>query len=68
MSTANVTSKTVELLGNQAESLLEHKCTTISKDLLHLPGPDFVSDKFSPSNRNNQVLRSLESLLMRKEN
>ena len=62
MSTANVTSKTVELLGNQAESLLEHKCTTISKDLLHLAGPDFVSDKFSPSNRNNQVLRSLESI------
>ena len=62
MSTANPTTKTVELLGNQAESLLDHKCTTISKDLLHLPGPNFVSDLFSPTNRSNQVLKSLQSL------
>ena len=31
-----------ELLGDEAESLLGHTCRTIDKDLLHLPGPDFV--------------------------
>ena len=62
MSTANSTSKTAEIIGSQADSLLNHQCSTISKDLLHLPGPDFVSEKFSPSNRSNQVLRSLQSI------
>ena len=62
MSTANLTSKTVEIIGNQADSLLNHKCETIAKDLLHLPGPNFVSDLFSDSNRNNQVLKSLQSI------
>ena len=30
------------LLGSEAESLLTHECKTISKDMLSLPGPDFV--------------------------
>lgn len=55
-------SKTAELLGNEASNLLEHNCQTISKDLLHLPGPDFVDRIFSQTNRSNQVLRSLSSL------
>jgi class I fructose-bisphosphate aldolase len=29
---------------------------------LHLPGPDFVDRSFAQTNRNNQVLRSLETL------
>ena len=62
MPSSNLTSNTAELLGNQAESLLNHSCSTISKDLLHLPGPDFVSDLFAPSNRGNQVLKNLESI------
>ena len=32
----------VELLGKDAEYLLNHQCTTVSKELLHTPGPDFV--------------------------
>ena len=62
MPSSNLTSNTAELLGNQAESLLNHSCSTISKDLLHLPGPNFVSDLFAPSNRVNQVLKNLESI------
>ena len=62
MPSSNLTSNTAELLGNQAESLLNHSCSTISKDLLHLPGPDFVSDLFALSNRGNQVLKNLESI------
>ena len=50
------------LLGNEAESLLNHTCETITKDQIHLPGPDFVDRSFGPSNRNPQVLRSLQAL------
>lgn len=54
--------KIEELLGNEAESLLGHECKTISKDMLHLPGGDFVSRVFSDTNRSNRVLRNLESI------
>jgi len=50
------------LLGADAKMLLEHSCTTIDKSHLHLPSPTFVSDVFAQSNRNPQVLRSLQSL------
>ena len=52
----------VSLLGNDGNSLLTHECKTISKDMLHLPGPDFVERIFGQSNRNPQVLRSLAQL------
>lgn len=53
----------VSLLGDQeARFLLEHKCNTISKDLLHLPGADFVDRIWINSNRSAQVLRSIQSL------
>ena len=55
-------SKIVELLGDKAESLLNHECKTISKQHIHAPGPDFVDRIFGQSNRNPQVLRSLQSL------
>lgn len=54
--------KIQELLGDGAENLLSHKCNTIDKDLLHLPGPDFVNQVFANSNRSPQVLRSLAQL------
>ena len=50
------------LLGDQAEYLLDHRCETISKEALHLPGPDFVDRIFRDSNRNPQVLRSLQQI------
>ena len=59
MSTENI----VKLLGeDKAKSLLDHKCSTISKDLLHLPGADFIDRVWEGSNRNPQTLRSLGQL------
>jgi class I fructose-bisphosphate aldolase len=55
--------KIVELLGNEADSLLNHKCETISKDMLHAPNPDFIDKVFVNSNRNPQVLKSLAAIL-----
>jgi len=51
-----------ELLGDRAESLLNHTCTTIPKENLHIPGPNFVDNVYGLSNRNPQVLRSLSVL------
>jgi fructose-bisphosphate aldolase, class I len=51
-----------ELLGKDAESLLTHKSKTITKDQLHLPGPTFVDDIFSISNRSTQTIRSIQTL------
>src|SRR5258706_15386049 len=49
-------------LGAQAETLLAHKCKTIPKERLHLPGPDFVDRIFAPSDRSNRVLANLQRL------
>ena len=54
-----MTESIISLLGDKAESLLQHECKTISKDLLHLPGPDFVDRVFAPTNRNQRVLNNL---------
>jgi class I fructose-bisphosphate aldolase len=54
--------KIEELLGTNADSLLNHNCKTISKELIHQPGADFVDRLFIPTNRNAQVLRSLNQL------
>ena len=55
-------SKTIDILGAEAENLLNHECKTISKDLIHLPGGDFVDRIFSQTNRNPQVLRNLQAI------
>ena len=52
----------VKILGGEAKRLLDHKCNTISKDQLHLPGPDFVDRVVSVSDRSNTVLRNLQSV------
>jgi class I fructose-bisphosphate aldolase len=54
--------KIVELLGANAENLLNHSCKTISKEQLHLPGSDFVDRVFANSNRSIPVMRSLQQL------
>jgi class I fructose-bisphosphate aldolase len=51
-----------ELLGNDADSLLNHTCTTVPKEHLHLPGPDSTDRIFAHSDRNNRVLRNLQSI------
>ena len=54
--------KIIDLLGDEADSLLNHQCKTFTKDQLHTPSPDFVDKVFAQSNRNTQVLRNLESM------
>jgi fructose-bisphosphate aldolase, class I len=54
--------KITELLGKNASNLLDHRCKTISKEHIHLPGSDFVDRIFAGSNRSPQVLRSLHQL------
>ena len=50
------------ILGDQATSLLEHQCRTVTKDQLHLPGPDFVDRVWAMSDRNPPTLRNLQAL------
>jgi class I fructose-bisphosphate aldolase len=52
--------KIVELLGSDADSLLNHQCKTVSKEKLHLPGPDFIDRIFIGSDRSPNVLRNLQ--------
>ena len=51
--------KIKELLGNEADSLLNYKAK-FPKEKLHLPGPDFVDRIFAPSDRNINVLKNLQ--------
>ena len=51
-----------ELLGPATRELLDHKARTIPKDQLHLPGPHFIDQVVSHSDRSTAVLRSLQSL------
>ena len=51
-----------DLLGNEADDLLNYQCKTFSKDQLHTPSPDFVDKVFALSNRNTQVLRNLQAM------
>ena len=55
--------KIFDLLGKDADSLLNHTCKTISKESLHLPGPDIVDRIFLASDRNPRVLTNLQRLL-----
>ncbi len=49
-----------EILGKENESLLTHKCNTIPKESLHLPGPDFVDRVWKDSDRTPNVLRNMQ--------
>lgn len=55
--------KIIDLLGEKADYLLNHECKTIDKGVLQLPSPNHVDQSWVNSNRNNQVLRSLQALL-----
>ena len=51
-----------EILGDKADDLLGHTCTTIDKDRLHLPGPDFVERVMRDTDRSVPVLRNLQTM------
>ncbi len=54
-------SKIVELLGGEADSLLQYKAK-VSAENLYLPGPDFVDRVHAYSDRPTAVLRNLQLL------
>ncbi|MCX6350718.1 MAG: class I fructose-bisphosphate aldolase [Bacteroidetes bacterium] len=51
-----------ELLGKDADKLLNHTSTTIPKSQLHLPNKNVIDNLWSPTNRSIQTLRSLQTL------
>ncbi|MCA1801630.1 MAG: class I fructose-bisphosphate aldolase [Rhodothermaceae bacterium] len=52
-----------ELLGEDTELLLNHTCTTIPKENLHLPSPNYIENVWYHSDRSPRVLRNLQSIL-----
>ncbi len=52
----------IDLLGSEAESLLNYK-PKVSKDMLHLPGPDYIDRVMVHTDRSSQVLRTYQTIL-----
>ncbi|GEO07293.1 fructose-bisphosphate aldolase [Adhaeribacter aerolatus] len=52
----------MDILGTDAEDLLQYTSSTVTKDLLQVPGPDFIDRVFLQTNRSIPVLRSLATL------
>ena len=50
------------LLGDEASLLLDHRATAFPKELLTLPGPNFLSDVVALSDRSPTVLRNLGAM------
>lgn len=57
-----MTEKIKSILGKDNESLLTHESKTISKDMLHLPGKDFIDRVWSSSDRSPNVLRNMQTI------
>jgi class I fructose-bisphosphate aldolase len=49
------------ILGDDA-ALLRHQCKTISRNDLHLPGPDFIDRVFVATDRSPRVLTAMQQL------
>src|SRR5881296_2429055 len=62
LDSASTISGIEKILGDSARYLLEHRCKTIPKDQLHLPGPDFIGRVWLGSDRKAPVLRNLQAL------
>lgn len=58
----NSTTRIAEILGDEADLLLNHRSTAIPREKLHHPGPDFVDRVWMGSDRSPRVLRSMEDL------
>jgi len=52
-----------KILGDEASYLLEYTAEAIPAKLLTTPGPDFVTEILSETDRNPQVMRNYQSLL-----
>ncbi len=55
-------SKIAELLGSDADKLLNHTCKGITKEQIHLTGKDFAERIFSQSNRSEKVINNLKRI------
>src|SRR5271156_4721440 len=62
MATTTSTGNIETYLGAKAEYFLGYKAPKISKERLHLPGPDFVDRIYAASNRNVRVLTNLNRM------
>ena len=51
-----------EILGSDADGLLNHQCKTIAKGKLHLPGPDFIDRILVATDRPTRAIVSLQQL------
>lgn len=56
-------SEITHLLGDQAEYLLNHKCTTIDKSMIHIPSADTVDSIWIDTDRNIRTLGNLQRML-----
>lgn len=56
------TNAILELIGKENEQLLTHNCSTIKKESLILPSPDFIDAVYSLSNRSIPVLNNLSRI------
>ena len=52
----------ISLLGDEASYLLEHTCSGIPKELIHVPGPDYVDRIMAPSDRGPGTLRAMQQI------
>ena len=53
---------TVSLLGDEAEYLLDHTCKGLPKELVQLPGPDYVGRVVGVSDRGPGTMRAMQQL------
>jgi len=53
----------LDLLGPDADALLKYSAKGFSRDMLHLPGPDFVDRVVAASDRSPTVLRNFNRIL-----
>lgn len=54
--------KIVDVLGQEGESLLSYEAQGISRERIHVPGPDFVDRVVADSDRSPRVMRNLQSI------
>lgn len=62
---AIATSSTLDAIAQalgEDRGLLDHTCTAIPREQLHLPGPRFIDDVWVQTDRNPQVLRSMQTM------
>ena len=51
-----------QVLEGDAENLLNHICKTFDKSDIHIPGPGYIDDVFSISDRSEKVIKNLKRL------